>query len=493
MLRRVDAVGVSCAPQDPCRVPTNEIFQNGPPTTLDTTFGGRVTAESATLSNLIRGSHVRGSRNGITPALEQEFQVRNLAPELKCNDSTRSFGVLCRGSNPRPRATHLKDVAMRREFEVESAPTDMMESLSSQYRPLAAVVLAAGEGTRMRSATPKVLHPLCGRPMILHVLDRLAELAPRPHRRRRRARRRDGQSQTVQEQLATEIPLEFVEQAACTGTGDAVSVGLTGSSAFDLDTEDDVLVLHRRHAAAARRDPRGARRPSTASPTPPRPSSPPGSTTRPVTAASSATSTTGRPHRRAGRRQRRRARRQRGQLVDLLLPARPARARVAAPRARERARRVLPDRRHRRAARRRPPVVAAPADDPTETLGVNDRAAARRRRGGAARPHQPALDARGRHDDRPRAHLCRRDGRARARRATTARHAPRGPHRRRRRLGRSGPTRTSSTRSSARAHRSRNRSRRRSRSATAPRRPVRVAAARDPARGRRPRRHVRRD
>ena len=44
------------------------------------------------------------------------------------------------------------------------------------YRPLAAVVLAAGEGTRMRSATPKVLHPLCGRPMILHVLDHLVEL-----------------------------------------------------------------------------------------------------------------------------------------------------------------------------------------------------------------------------------------------------------------------------------------------------------------------------
>ena len=38
------------------------------------------------------------------------------------------------------------------------------------------VVLAAGEGTRMRSTTPKVLHPLCGRPMILHVLDRLVEL-----------------------------------------------------------------------------------------------------------------------------------------------------------------------------------------------------------------------------------------------------------------------------------------------------------------------------
>src|SRR4249920_1505415 len=34
-----------------------------------------------------------------------------------------------------------------------------------------AVVLAAGLGTRMRSSLPKVLHPLCGRPMLAFVLD----------------------------------------------------------------------------------------------------------------------------------------------------------------------------------------------------------------------------------------------------------------------------------------------------------------------------------
>ena len=38
----------------------------------------------------------------------------------------------------------------------------------------AAVVLADGQGTRMRSRVPKVLHPLAGRPMIDHVLDALA-------------------------------------------------------------------------------------------------------------------------------------------------------------------------------------------------------------------------------------------------------------------------------------------------------------------------------
>ncbi len=41
----------------------------------------------------------------------------------------------------------------------------------------AAVVLAAGLGTRMKSATPKVLHPLCGRPMLAYVLDAWASTA----------------------------------------------------------------------------------------------------------------------------------------------------------------------------------------------------------------------------------------------------------------------------------------------------------------------------
>src|SRR5690242_7098546 len=35
----------------------------------------------------------------------------------------------------------------------------------------AVVILAAGQGTRMRSDTHKVLHPIAGRPLLLHLLD----------------------------------------------------------------------------------------------------------------------------------------------------------------------------------------------------------------------------------------------------------------------------------------------------------------------------------
>ncbi|PTM97901.1 UDP-N-acetylglucosamine pyrophosphorylase /glucosamine-1-phosphate N-acetyltransferase [Streptomyces sp. VMFN-G11Ma] len=48
----------------------------------------------------------------------------------------------------------------------------------SAIRPAAVVVLAAGEGTRMKSATPKVLHELCGRSLVGHVLSAARELDP---------------------------------------------------------------------------------------------------------------------------------------------------------------------------------------------------------------------------------------------------------------------------------------------------------------------------
>jgi bifunctional UDP-N-acetylglucosamine pyrophosphorylase / glucosamine-1-phosphate N-acetyltransferase len=45
--------------------------------------------------------------------------------------------------------------------------------------PLNVAVLAAGQGKRMHSALPKVLHPLAGRPLIAHVLAAARALAPR--------------------------------------------------------------------------------------------------------------------------------------------------------------------------------------------------------------------------------------------------------------------------------------------------------------------------
>lgn len=108
-------------------------------------------------------------------------------------------------------------------------------------RPLSAVVLAAGEGTRMRSTRPKPLHLLCGRPMVLHVLDALAELEVERvvvvvgHMAER-------VSKILLERAPSGIAIDFVEQDVQRGTGDAVSVALTGFPDEDID-DGDIVVL----------------------------------------------------------------------------------------------------------------------------------------------------------------------------------------------------------------------------------------------------------
>ncbi len=54
----------------------------------------------------------------------------------------------------------------------------MSATSSSASRPLAVVILAAGLGTRMKSDVPKVLHEVCGRPLLAYVLDAAHDLAP---------------------------------------------------------------------------------------------------------------------------------------------------------------------------------------------------------------------------------------------------------------------------------------------------------------------------
>lgn len=115
----------------------------------------------------------------------------------------------------------------------------------SPHRPLYAVVLAAGEGTRMHSQRPKPLHRLCGRPMVLHVLDALAELAIDRvvvvvgHRG-------EWVTKTLVDHAPASLGIEFVEQPEQQGTGDAAAVGLTGLPDVTGDGEyddGDVVVL----------------------------------------------------------------------------------------------------------------------------------------------------------------------------------------------------------------------------------------------------------
>lgn len=59
-----------------------------------------------------------------------------------------------------------------------SRDTDIVTASRPVARPLAVIILAAGQGTRMKSSLHKVLHPVAGRPMLLHLLASVAALEP---------------------------------------------------------------------------------------------------------------------------------------------------------------------------------------------------------------------------------------------------------------------------------------------------------------------------
>ena len=94
------------------------------------------------------------------------------------------------------------------------------------------VILAAGKGTRMRSATAKVLHELAGRPMIEHVLEAARELSPR-HLCLVVGHQADEVRGTVQDEVI------WVEQANQQGTGHAVRLALEA-----LPDDGATLVLY---------------------------------------------------------------------------------------------------------------------------------------------------------------------------------------------------------------------------------------------------------
>jgi len=84
---------------------------------------------------------------------------------------------------------------------------------------LAAIVLGAGLGTRMRSSRAKVLHELAGEPIIVRTTRAFAALEPRPlilvvgHQAR--------EVEAVARQRSPQTDLRFATQTQQRGTGDA--------------------------------------------------------------------------------------------------------------------------------------------------------------------------------------------------------------------------------------------------------------------------------
>lgn len=116
-----------------------------------------------------------------------------------------------------------------------------------QGRQLSTIVLAAGEGTRMRSAIPKVLHPIAGRPLVEHAVRAAAGLDP-DHLVVVLGHGRDAVAdhlETVGAAIGGKIAIGIQERRL--GTGDAVACGLAelpaGAQGTVLVSYGDVPLL----------------------------------------------------------------------------------------------------------------------------------------------------------------------------------------------------------------------------------------------------------
>jgi bifunctional UDP-N-acetylglucosamine pyrophosphorylase/glucosamine-1-phosphate N-acetyltransferase len=84
---------------------------------------------------------------------------------------------------------------------------------------IACIILAAGRSTRMKSSLPKVLHPLCGRPLLVYVLDLIRDL------KIKKTIIVVGHGQTQVRKLLRPA-IRVVEQKRLLGTADAVKIAL---------------------------------------------------------------------------------------------------------------------------------------------------------------------------------------------------------------------------------------------------------------------------
>lgn len=100
-------------------------------------------------------------------------------------------------------------------------------------RPIAAVILAAGKGTRMKSDLHKVLHPVAGRPMLLHLIGSVDALAPA---------KKIVVVGSGRDQLEAVLgkSADLVVQEPQLGTGHAVQQAQSALAGFD----GDVLILY---------------------------------------------------------------------------------------------------------------------------------------------------------------------------------------------------------------------------------------------------------
>ncbi len=112
--------------------------------------------------------------------------------------------------------------------------THSWQSAAMTTEAIAAIILAAGKGTRMKSDLHKVLHPIAGRPMLLHLIASVAELSPA------RTVVVTGAGRDQVEAAVAPLGVATALQADQLGTGHAVAQAEAALAGF----AGDVLILY---------------------------------------------------------------------------------------------------------------------------------------------------------------------------------------------------------------------------------------------------------
>jgi bifunctional UDP-N-acetylglucosamine pyrophosphorylase / glucosamine-1-phosphate N-acetyltransferase len=109
-------------------------------------------------------------------------------------------------------------------------------------QPVTAIILAAGEGSRMRSDRPKPIHAVCGRPMVMHVMHALASL-PVERTVVVVGHGAERVTQKITEHAPEKFHVTFATQEHQRGTGDAVIAGMSVCPNDDIDDTSTIIVM----------------------------------------------------------------------------------------------------------------------------------------------------------------------------------------------------------------------------------------------------------
>lgn len=98
----------------------------------------------------------------------------------------------------------------------------MTPTVLTAQTPVSLIILAAGQGRRMASDLPKVLVPICGRPMLFQILENVSRVSDQIRIALVVGHKKEAVMEAIAHSPYQNLPITFIEQSEQLGTGHAV-------------------------------------------------------------------------------------------------------------------------------------------------------------------------------------------------------------------------------------------------------------------------------